>query len=106
MRRVWFSAGRDSEWPSRFRRACKAGSIVHTWSSGKERIKKEEKELNGIREELNDTSDEEGDRMEDEGEFAAPDWRVRAGPRNKPSQRREKSMKQHTCRSETGAYTA
>ena len=28
-----------------------------------------------------------GDRMEDEGEFAAPDWRVRAGPRNKPSQR-------------------
>ena len=23
----------------------------------------------------------------DEGEFAAPDWRVRAGPRNKPSQR-------------------
>ena len=47
----------------------------------------EEKELNGIREERNDTSDEGGDRMEDEGEFAAPDWRVRAGPRNKPSQR-------------------
>ena len=32
-------------------------------------------------------SDEEGDRIEDEGEFAAPDWRVRAGPRNKPTQR-------------------
>ena len=47
----------------------------------------EEKELNGIGEERNDMSDEEGDRMEDEGEFAGPDWRVRAGPRNKPTQR-------------------
>ena len=47
----------------------------------------EEKELNGIREERNDTTDEEGDRVEDEGEFAAADWRVRAGPRSKPTQR-------------------
>ena len=45
------------------------------------------KELNGIGEEHDDMSDEEGDRIEDEGEFAAPDWRVRAGPRNKPTQR-------------------
>ena len=45
------------------------------------------KELNGIGEEHDDTSDDERDRIEDEGEFAAPDWRVRAGPRNKPSQR-------------------
>ena len=44
-------------------------------------------ELNGIGEEHDDMSDEEGDRIKDEGEFAAPDWRVRAGPRNKPTQR-------------------
>ena len=60
----------------------------------------EEKELNGIREERNDTSDEEGDRMEDEGEFAEQD------PGTSHRRGREKSMKQHTCRSETGAYTA
>ena len=47
----------------------------------------EEKELNEFGEERNDMSDEEGYRMEDEGEFAAPDWRVCAGPRNKPTQR-------------------
>ena len=45
------------------------------------------KELNGIGEEHDDMSDEEGDRIEDEGEFAAPDWRGRAGARNKPTQR-------------------
>ena len=45
------------------------------------------KELNGIGEEHDDMSDEEGDGIEDEGEFAAPDWRVRAGPRNEPTQR-------------------
>ena len=38
-------------------------------------------------EEQDEMSDEEGDRVEDEEEFAAPDWRVRAGPRNKPTQR-------------------
>ena len=88
-RRVRFSAGRDSEWSSRYRQACKADSNVHTWSSGKEKYfeRCEERELNGIGEERNDMSDEEGDRMEDEGEFAAPDWRVSAGPRNKPTQR-------------------
>ena len=32
-------------------------------------------------------SDEEGDKIDDEEELAAPDWRVRAGPRNKPTQR-------------------
>ena len=47
----------------------------------------EEKELNGIGEECNDMSDEEGYIIEDAGEFAAPDERVRAGPRNKPTQR-------------------
>ena len=32
-------------------------------------------------------SDEEGDTIDGEEESAAPDWRVRAGPRNKPTQR-------------------
>ena len=32
-------------------------------------------------------SDEEGNEIDDEEELAAPDWRVRAGPRNKPTQR-------------------
>ena len=32
-------------------------------------------------------SDGEGDGMEDEEGFAEPDWRVRGGPRNKPTQR-------------------
>ena len=32
-------------------------------------------------------SDEGGDKIDDEEELAAPDWRVRAGPRNRPTQR-------------------
>ena len=50
---------------------------------------------------------EEGDEIDGEEELAAPDWPVRAGPRNRPTQReRERSMKQHTYHSETGAHTA
>ena len=30
-------------------------------------------------------SDEEGDEIDGEEELAAPDWRVRAGPRNRPT---------------------
>ena len=47
----------------------------------------EEIELNGVGEERDDMADEEGDKIDDEEELAAPDWRVRAGPRNKPTQR-------------------
>ena len=47
----------------------------------------EEVELNGIEEERDGMSDEEGNEIDGEEEFAAPDWRVRAGPRNKPTQR-------------------
>ena len=32
-------------------------------------------------------SDEEGDRIDGEEELAAPDWRLGAGPRNRPTQR-------------------
>ena len=47
----------------------------------------EEIELTGVGEERDDMSDVEGDKIDDEEELAAPDWRVRAGPRNTPTQR-------------------
>ena len=47
----------------------------------------EEVELKGIEEERDGMSDEEGNEIDGEEELAAPEWRVRAGPRNKPTQR-------------------
>ena len=47
----------------------------------------EETELNGVEEERGEMSDEEENEIDGEEELAAPDWRVRAGPRNKPTQR-------------------
>ena len=56
----------------------------------------EETELNGVEEERDGMSDEEGNEIDGEEELAAPDWRVRAGPRNKPTQReREKHEATH-----------
>ena len=46
----------------------------------------EETELNGV-EERDKMSVEEGNEIDGEEELAAPDWRVRAGPRNKPTQK-------------------
>ena len=67
----------------------------------------EVRELNGVEEGRDEMSDEEGGEIDGEEELAAPDWRVRAGSRSKPTQReRERSMKQHTYRFETGAHTA
>ena len=43
--------------------------------------------MNGAEEEREGMSDEEGNEIDGEQEIAAPDWRVRAGPRNKPTQR-------------------
>ena len=53
-------------------------------------------------------SDEQGDSIDGEDEeLAAPDWRGRAGPRNKPTQKeRERNTKQHSYRSETGIHIA
>ena len=45
----------------------------------------EETELNGVEEERDEVSVEEGNEIDGEEELAAPDWRVRAGPRNKPT---------------------
>ena len=53
-----------------------------------ERVKRnEEIELNGVEEERDEMSDGEGDEIDGEEELAAPNGRVRAGPRNKPTQR-------------------
>ena len=45
-----------------------------------------EQELNGLEEGEDAMTDEEGEGVEGEGEGTA-DWRVRAGPRNKPTAR-------------------
>ena len=50
------------------------------------KLEREETELNGIEEERDEMSDEERVEVGEE-DLAAPDWRVRAGPRNKPTQR-------------------
>ena len=97
MKQVQFSAGRDSEWSSRFRQACNACSIVQKCNDRSEKSGwSEEVELNGVEEERDGMSDEEGNDVDGEEESAAPDWRVRAGPRNKPTQReREGSEATH-----------
>ena len=46
----------------------------------------EETELSGVEEGRDEMSDEEGETHSEE-ELAAPDWRVRAGPRSRPTQR-------------------
>ena len=52
---------------------------------------KEETELNGVEEEQDKMSDEEERETDGEGEVAAPDWKVRAGPRSKPTQRESRA---------------
>ena len=47
-------------------------------------------EFNGVEEERDGMSDEEGNEIDGAAELAAPDWRVRAGPRNKPTQREKR----------------
>ena len=95
MEQVRFSAGRDSEWSSRFRQACKAGR------QKKKVERNEETELNGVEEECDEMSGEEGDETDGEEELAAPDWRVRAGPRNRPTQReREEHEATHDHKTE------
>ena len=44
-------------------------------------------ELNGVEEGRDEMSDGEGGETDGEEELAAPDWRVRAGARSKPTQR-------------------
>ena len=93
LNRSGFQLAGDSEWSCRFRQACKARSIVQRCNNRKQksRMDSEETDLNGVVEERDGMSDEEGDEIDGEEELAAPDWRVRAGPRNKPTQRERRA---------------
>ena len=62
--------------------------------------------MNGLEEGEDAMTDEEGEGVEGEGEAGTLEWRVRAGPRNKPTAREMKNMKQHVCRSAIGVHTA
>ena len=68
--------------PAALCRGVTTGSEKAGWS--------EEAELNGVEEVRDEMSDGEEDEIDDEEELAAPDWRVRVGPRNKPTQRDRK----------------
>ena len=46
--------------------------------------------MSGVEEERDGMPDEEGNEIDGEEELAAPGWRVRAGPRSKPTQRERK----------------
>ena len=46
------------------------------------------------------------ERSTDEEELATPDWRVRTGPRNKPTQREREEHEATHVPFETGAHTA
>ena len=52
---------------------------------------KEETELNRVEEDRERMSDETEGETDDEGEIAVPDWKVRAGPRSKPTQRERRA---------------
>ena len=67
--------------PVRPAASCTEETVVE-----KKRESGKEVELNGV-EEGHEMSDGEGGETDGEGEWAAPDWRVRAGPRSKPTQR-------------------
>ena len=81
MKQVRFSAGRDSEWSSRFRRACKAGNIVQRCNKNIMRCQ--------MRKEMRLTEKRSESRTQKQADSKG-----------------ERSMKRHTCRSETGAHTA
>ena len=89
IKQVRFSAGRDSEWSSRaFDRPVRpAASCRGVATENRKAGWSEETELNGVEEERDGMSHGEGHEIDREEESAAPDWRVIAGPRNKPTQR-------------------
>ena len=71
-----------------FDKLVRSAAVYRDETAYKEKVERnEETELNGIVEEREEMSDGEGDEIDGEEELAAPDWRVRAGPRNKPTQR-------------------
>ena len=71
-----------------FDKPVRRAALCKGETAEKEKAKRnEETELNEVEEQRDEMSDEEGNEIDDEEELAAPDWRVRGGPRNKPTQR-------------------
>ena len=68
-----------------FDKPVRPAALCRGETAGKER--REGTELNGVAEGRDKMSDGDGGEIDGEEELAAPDWRVRAGPRNKPTQR-------------------
>ena len=88
-----------------FDKLARPAALCKGETADKEKVERsEETELNGVEEERDEMSDGDGDEVDGEEELAAPDWRVRAGTNRQKG--RERSTKQHTCRSEAGAHTA
>ena len=75
-------------------------------TTGKEKAGwNEDTELNGDEEERDEMSDGEGNEIDGEEDLAAPGWRVRAEPRNKPIQReREEHEATHVPFRDSGAH--
>ena len=70
-----------------FDKPVRPAALCRDETAYKEKVERNaETELNGVEEEHDEMSGEEGDEIDGEEELAAPDWRVRAGPRNKPTQ--------------------
>ena len=71
-----------------FDNSVRPAALCRGETAEKEKVERnEETELNGVEEERDEMSDGEGDEVDGEEELAAPDWRVRPGPRNEPTQR-------------------
>ena len=84
MKQVLFSPGRDGKWPNTFQidKLVRPGAVCR----GAE-VEFEAKELNGVEEGEDRMTEKAGAEVEGGGELAMPDWRVRARPRNRPTQK-------------------
>ena len=88
MKQVQFSAGRTVSGQAAFDKLVRPAALCKSEAAKERKAERgEETELNGIEEDHDKMSDEEGGETDGEGELAVPDWRVRAGPRSKPTQR-------------------
>ena len=71
-----------------FDKLVRLAALCRVGAADKEKVERNaETELNGVEEERDENTDGEGYEIDGEEELAAPDWRVRAGTRNKPTQR-------------------
>ena len=84
MKQVLLSAGTDGHWPNRFRidKLARPASVCR----GAE-AEVEATELDGVEEGQDRMTEKAGGYVEGEGEMTMPDWRLRARPRNRPTQK-------------------